>query len=182
LPSSSGTCRTINLVTQELDRGIDLSVLRYSQYQDTALMVALRIYGKMLKTKANANKSKGGASILTASLIGLIGGSCFYYFYKKPIYSFIVASSLFSATVLAASLLRQAHAAKIIKILIDADPDINTRNKEGLSAAGILQAYFPYDHQLNGEEKEILALILQKSLNSPTTIVLQTVTEEETGN
>lgn len=171
------------LVERELERGIDMS-LRYGQYEDTPLMLALRIYGRMLRTKATAPQitlQSWGRRAMGALGLGALCGYAYYYKKDNILHSLVIAGTVTTATMFATALLSQTNIKKIIKMLIEADPDINARNKEGLSALDILRAYFPYAYQLNDPDwHELFALIVQKSLSSPTTIVLQT--EDDTAD
>jgi hypothetical protein len=159
------------LVEDALQNKVNLNV-RFGPYNDTPLMMALRIYGRHLQDRifyAPVQKSSPVRKIIMSftAAFSITGILCFFQLPVKysPVQQGLLFSSLY-AGLLTFLTFPTSHAApaKVVEILIRNDLNIATRNKEGLNALDILRSYYSYAYQLQDESwYKFLALLIFKS-------------------
>jgi hypothetical protein len=152
-------------IFKDLDCTSSLNDTRTSRYGDTPLQSALRVFGKELYNAASGQPAKIPArKIGFAALIGTLGGCLVLYKDNSLAAAYAVGVSLtgFMLWSMRMQKASSAKAAHIVLLLIQADPEINARNKEGLTAIDIHKAYYTYP--LQDENWEIIMkALLQKS-------------------
>ena len=143
--------------------GVDLNI-RIGQYADTPLMHAVRVYCAWLANQVQFNGKSFIKRLLISEVAGFTAGMATflilskndipgYGFLTKTGWSWVAASSAsFLVWMLMTIPLTSTAPGRVVELLIQAEPNINARNKEGLDARDILRSYFPIAYQLKDED------------------------------
>jgi|GEM_PF-5570065 hypothetical protein len=172
----------VRLVKQALAQGADTSV-RFGRYGDTALMTALRIYCHTLATPKNDTKKTiiktatgFSAAFLTYLVIQAltnndggfdlgINASGPSYRFKIGQHNILLPLAISAAFFLASNISFKvaSSSAAIVELLIHAEKNAGLRNKEGITALDVLNAYFPYAYLTQDKNwYKFLYLLLKK--------------------
>lgn len=137
------------------DKDLNVDIVHFGEYQDTALMLAIRTYCQTLLKKSNAQRPDISFSTLLASAIpAAVGGGLVYALTSNKAVTAFCAITLLPATSLINffSQIRLAPAGRVVDLLLRSSHNLEARNKEGLTALDILKSYHEVATQLQDEQ------------------------------
>lgn len=155
----------VKLVKKALDQGADVSA-REQYFGDTALMAAIRKYGSLiLKKNALLQQRSRSETTTEISLAVLMGGAVHYW---QRDFGFTIVAMLAASLVYRClpSWPYTSPATQIAILLIQANPDLQARNKEGLTALEILNSYFSFAYQFQDNDWYIIQYLLFKKAST----------------